>query len=1712
MLVFGWSLIAASLADTHLDSPTVPATGRQETLLTVDTYGRYAVAARSSQGSAIQLIDRMAGPGDVHGTPGHTDGRVDAFLDRGTYKVIVRSDRDGSGEAALTADAFTELHPYPAPALPELRLLTTELADIEQRSWWIEVAGERTIAVEAAGRSLADLRLWRDGSWLVDLDPDCAIATPEEGRPLRHCQLTGKLPQGMYRLTAYGGPEQPWSDGSGHPLYVRAGVPALPAVGRQHLEISPFGVDRYRVPGAATYFRLELPESKRASLTVRSFDSSRPLRRGGRSDHIQPDSRVPVAEVSLSSSSGTRLVTISAAPGQPVVLQQFDPIEARTPISNADAHFVRTLHAGHAADNIDATAVLVRHVDVDRDRVRHEVADKQVVAVGPRDVWRRRFNLEARATLLVEILEGGDYELSAREGELRARLQPLLVGGDPKLSDFVTIDSDREAEWELPAGLYTLTLDPLKPGVVDLLLEPDSLMDSLKSALGMGPGDQKTAVRASAQFENITLKRGHRHTLYIGEQPGVTVGLVMRDLPLTLSAPLPLSLRPGEPVTLPVDVPGKGHLQLITPTGEPQAVSVNGSIARLSHPVRKGLVDVTVAAPTDETVNASLRFVPWSSRKDAPLPVVSEAALAGLPEFPVLDDRGPQPLDLARSDDSTWLVRVGEPGLYRLQSTGLLATEGNLRTRIRPSYVRQQENGVGRNFLIAEYLREGDYQLTVSTRGRSAGHLALALDRTRLVEGGALTDGVPARAALAAGEGVVYTFEIPEDGRYRLRAIGLSRSFRCRLEDADGWPLERPGGEADFTRDFAAGSYRLVLLPEDVESRRLTLLERVTEAQRWSGHGPHPLVLGRTHRHTWREPAEGEARTPDVWTVDLPASVTARLRLTGDMQGEIIRLDDAGEPAERHRTATGEDWTGALERGRYEIVLRNARHSDWVEYTLALTTEELVAGSSRRVRPPARVPISIGEERLITLGSFGDVDVRARLYDADGALVVADDDRPRDWNFRLAERLPAGHYTLRVDAVDSSGRTEISMDAPAERVEEPLRLDRSREITPGGSVVILPLDLPDTGVVAAQAVSSETIALGFEARVDGRWRAAGQQTGDAVEIAARLDPSADAWRLRAWSLDERGNPMTVRAAVLRPSGLGEASLRRGASLGRSRRDLPAAALVRLDRPGLIDLDTDAPRWCPAPVAACVPVGNLPLPVSAEDLWLIGGLGDARATVRGERLVLTTRPARVRLPAGAPVAADLSPGNGPVVVIARSPIGQPGIRLVDADAARDPVPGLHGFGVGGSAAVGVALSPRPVALLWNGSPDGAAIEATVRQRGFSAPTPIPFAAGSHEIPAGGGVALDLPADTQLQISLSAGLVAALSDDSGIRGVLWADGRAVDARLDVGTRLTVLDPEGSGGFFRVEAIPVGGSPEPLAHGAPLELQHLSAGRTQRFALPTAEGSVLRVRGAVAEAVLLGTDGVVHRGHDLPIGRYGGLLQIDHTPGFSMAWIDHPGDPTSLWGGAAEAPIVSTALPASVPLSGSHMRLSVDPTSAGLLRLRSGTGLAVGVTRPGGDPEVSIHQAGGLLDAILPAGETAIALRGLAGSPLWGRAELTWSPAREIGEGLGPSVLLSPGDTQLFSFHIDREGDVGFGVRAAADVVTCTLYDAAGVVRASGLVQMTRLEPGDYLLALHLPPDGTPVQARPALAGVEPPDTGPPLAVIRKYVQGADAGAQP
>src|SRR5204863_9009003 len=92
--------------------------------------------------------------------------------------------------------SFTERNAPEPPLLVELKPVETALDDYEQRSWWLEVKERRRVILEAAGRNLADLRLWTNGSWLVDAEPAREVVAAQPGRPRLVCRLARDLNPG----------------------------------------------------------------------------------------------------------------------------------------------------------------------------------------------------------------------------------------------------------------------------------------------------------------------------------------------------------------------------------------------------------------------------------------------------------------------------------------------------------------------------------------------------------------------------------------------------------------------------------------------------------------------------------------------------------------------------------------------------------------------------------------------------------------------------------------------------------------------------------------------------------------------------------------------------------------------------------------------------------------------------------------------------------------------------------------------------------------------------------------------------------------------------------------------------------------------------------------------------------------------------------------------------------------------------------------------------------------------------------------------------------------------------------------------------------------------------------------------------------------------------------------------------------------------------
>lgn len=1753
----------------------VEARGEAKALVKIPSFGRYSIRAKSGQGVQLQLVDRMTGPKAPDGQPGERDGRLDLFLDVGEYRLLTRGHDKATGQAELSVQPFRERND-PAPQLVEYKLVSDTLADLEQRSYWLQIQARRWVYLEAAGRSLRELGLWRDGSWLVETRVQTESLEPSPGQPLTSIRLAAELEPGLYRLTAYGGPPQPWSvkeagqSGAAEPqpLYLRWEIPRLAAEGRTRYQMNPFGVDRWLIPASANYVRLELPESRPAELMVADYDEANPLppvpaqesqpaedqseetgeeeasgedtEEAGEEEtgeevsdeateereeetsaeaeedttstetppapvaqgviaRIEKDSRRPVAELQVEKRpQGWRLVTLRAAASQPFVLQHFTYEEFYRFEGNGK-YWISTLHAGHPEDSVDATALLVRYPH--QGELPKKPLASQVFKIGAESSWSRRVNLTGPLSLFFRVEQAGRYRVDISEVEARHILEPFHLS-PPK--DYQPPSWRRGGSvWDLNPGYYVLEVKADNPGVAQIGL---SQVAKAKGAPATAP--ESPPLQASARFPSIELMADSSYVLFMNRQPEVKTGIVVRPLPLDLSAPLPLSLESGKTVEVPFKVNENGSLQALDESGVALESAVDGAPWATQVKVTPGVHRVVIRHSGQQVALAALSFLPQRLAADAPLPPLPAKALAELPRFLEITESQPQFFDLGQESSRTFALHIEQPGFYRLESTGLLATQGTLRNRLQPRIATAESGGSGRNFLIDQYLGSGDYQATVTTRGRSAGHLGLRLSRGELVSGGSLTEEIPARAELRSAQGLSYDIEIRRAGEYRLRTLGLRKSFRYRLEDADGWPQEPLGIQADLQRRFALGRYRLLILPEAVDSRRVSLLEPIPLPIERQGHGPHELALNTKVEYLWLEPDKGGARTPDQWDFVLPAAVETRIQLDGDLTGRLLRLD--GEKAEVGSLAPRRGWNGRLAEGRYRIELVASRVNNRLPYALEVRPQALVPGLSQHIEAPAKIPLAVGASRLVDakgaqmgpegtrglveLTSLGTADVRARLLDADGRLVAAGDDRQGDWNFHLAQFLAPGDYSLVVDPVGTrSAKTLVRLEARPGVKATAQELPFTRTLNLGRDVQVLPLSLPSSGellIVGAQ--SKESLGLAIEVERDGDWYPLAGDTGLRPRLALAL-PLLGQARLRLWSLDRRGYPAEVAAAVAGQATTEEA-LSRGLELSPISGLGVVATHVRLSAPGTFRL---APEPIRVARAAGQPLMSYPGHLTAtagSDLWLMAEAPAAGARLKIERITLNDSPLQLEIAPDRPAVMDLeSPGL--VLVRAKAALGQPLATMLSDQ-------GIAGQTLAGAEALTLGLTKGRTGIrVWPGS--GQTTEVQLQRLAYARPQAqeLGFGMLDGDLVAGEVKALSLPAGAKrLRIAATPGVAAALISGDSVSSLHWGGAEALSEAFDTTANLLYLLPgttETAG--FSLELLPLTEVQQITAeHG--FEAMLPSSG-TQRLQVAAGTGT-LEIRGALKESRFLSAEGVIRTGQRIQLNGGGGILWVPHAPGLlSVQWQREAANSP-----ATQKPDIP--IPSRSKLQGLAQGFVVEPKEGMLLRVTTEVGVELGVPLPGGERHW-LQPTGGVVNLYLPAGRAELNLRALAGGQLSGYLELTALPLIDIGEGLGSEVLLPPGGGRAFRFHLSQPSPLGVGVRAIPDRASCELLDSRGSTLGTGVVQRHELVAGDYVLLVSAPAEGEPLRIRPALVGLQRPGSGPPEEVIRIYLELAKQG---
>ncbi|MBN1961574.1 MAG: hypothetical protein JW841_11560 [Deltaproteobacteria bacterium] len=488
------------------------------------------------------------------------------------------------------------------------------------------------------------MRIWHEGTWLLDVAPQIVHLSPKEGQPLISCRIATQLNPGLYLITAYGGPSIPWSEESKiHPFYLRFGIPKLASAGRKRFVMSPFGIDRYLVPGTTNYYRLELPEAQTANLLITNYSKNNPFSASGNWSQITKKSIPPVTEVNASSHNGFDLVQIKANQGQSYVLQQF--IRQNSTYLPPGNFWISSVHSGHAIDSVDTTAFIVENTS-ERGHIRP--LDARVIDLEQKPYWHCNINLLGDLTIFLRASSSTHrkYRIVAKGVEANFKIEPYMLYPPHgyQTPNFKT----NESIWDLDPGYYVLTVSPIQKGIIELGLPPASAFKNAAEFFKSKEKRKSAWVNATVTFPQVSLSPNHSYYIYLNQKPEQAAGIIIRPLPVDLTDALPLAQKPNEQMQVPIVIKEKGVLSATTENGSLLETSIDGKTWDKQQQLSPGQYTVSIRHQLAETTIYSLEFIPLQNLSKSPLPPLPDSSLKAIPKYPLLTTSKPIFFDLKR--------------------------------------------------------------------------------------------------------------------------------------------------------------------------------------------------------------------------------------------------------------------------------------------------------------------------------------------------------------------------------------------------------------------------------------------------------------------------------------------------------------------------------------------------------------------------------------------------------------------------------------------------------------------------------------------------------------------------------------------------------------------------------------------------------------------------------------------------------------------------------------------------------------------------------------------------------------------------------------------------------------------------------------------------------------------------------------------------------
>ena len=1699
------------LAQITIDQNEFPASGRHLTEIVVSQPQMYRIVAESQQGSRLELIDRMKGVIAEAGREGNNDGAIETILDMGTYRLAIYSVENGMGNVNIKVSNFKNQQIVSSfeefPQLQAHQIMTAELNSQQQYSVWINHTERKQINLEAMGRSLSTCLLWKNGWWLSEVKPTPGIYEANQGQPMTYIEFHQMLNPGLYLLTCYGTTPHKWAmESSEQPFYLRKGIPQLPETGMEKLIVSPFGRDVYLASKDTSFFQVSRDQKKETILKVHSHHENQSrFKRGYRNKQskITKKSQFPWCQVKTQDRQ-IQVVILQAQPGDTLRLRYLNSNIKNVFNKKKGQYWISTLESVEGLDSIELTPFLLEN---------NKLINAQIPEVGFQDMIQRKMNLFGKNQIWVMVQNDGKYRIRENRKYPGQGRYTFYNNRNKKVRP---VSDNQKNHYALKKGYYSLSISPEKPGILEFVLGHLSKVDQSKTQFNQNQAAVKSKQPPTFILPNQAIKYSDKTKFEINQRASVSVGIISRKLPLNLLESLPVYLNTDQEVLIRFHASQDERL-LVAPNRTGQfdllldgmSIQPGGIIANGPHELllrnRSAQKEIFIVKTTPQNIT--------KLRLDQ---IAELAKIDGSGTDLNLDRVNYQHFE--RLESKSFRLNIAEPGLYRMETLGLLEMQLNIRTKTMTELFSASANGIGRNALIQQYLKSGIYYLTAQTIGKTMGKAGIVVSKLisknmELLE----PDGID-RQTVEPNQAIIYPIQIKKSGLYQIQTLGLQKTFPARFDDTLGWPLVKPGGPGSIKLRLEPGLYHYYSLPSALRTKRITSLVRSERPEKQAKNENTKVIqFNQKIRTVWRET---EGRQEDQYQLDIPAELDIQFSLSKNFEISILHDDSDFQFSFKNYETKPRILT--LKPGRYFLYVNSIEVNDKVPYELLITAPgQLAIGMSQNISSyPSKLKVSLAEDAVVDFSGFGRSDTSARLLgknaEDEWEKIASNDDRENDWNFLISSFLKAGTYQLEINLESKQNLgTMVVMDTRATIEEMAQSIPFLFEEDLGNEVIEIPFTIPEEGVVRFE--NNGTSAVKLQILKEERKLA---ESLDNLYIPLKADQQ---YTLRLNRLDTHRNLIQVKATKLNTQSqdllLGQESHFKIINPDETALRITALGAYSYyfeGRPAYYYCNYEFEKKCDYSASRLFYFNE-------GNGWVIPSDSDITTDIAVTPFQIHPFEKTDLLISDIPMLFDVTGTPDHLTILEVESINQQvGLNLNPSQIEPTNSIDWSQMKLGYSKTMVVTDTDETMtAKIWTTEKLNNPTQLTLLMKSIPIVDQYEMTSFNNNsqnqlLPASAHLIEVSRSPVWIKVILQAGLTLIKIKDGLPTQIIAAENTNQDAVIKVeNEKIYIFNRSKHDKIYRLteqyqqfsEAIAVSISALNPGFASYFE----NAGNLHLNIEELVSGDRVYLDGDIDSCVFLGQEGVIRK---CIIGANGnkfssGVLSINYKKGLVNVWMgSHYNDYKSRLGkltATSNSLLLNRGMATlnnetelwELPLADPQL-VVIRHTMGGITYIQKDKEIVAGKTAKNAIDRQVIHY--------LNAGNYQIITKPLPGLIQSGKMTVNQYTAEPLLETKNQPLLklLTPGEFHLFYINIAQNSRIGVGVQAESDDISAELYDEDFNKINDGPIMFNRLDFGRYIFVIHSLSSKTPILYQPLLYGSEGSERGIPQSIIEQYVE--------